>query len=114
MVTLEQIRQIVGRLPDTEEGTSWGSPSFKVNKKAILYWNVQLDCPVFKVSFEERDFLLEVDPDCFFTTDHHRPWPLIIGRPEKLDIDWVRENIERVWRAQALKTTLKRFDSVKQ
>lgn len=90
---------------------SWDSRSFKVNKKVILYWNSQHDCPVFKVPFEERDFLLEVDPETFYTTDHHKPWPLILGRPDKLDIDWVRTNVERVWRAQVSKGLLKAYDA---
>ena len=47
----------------------------------ILYWNAQHDCPVFKVDFEERDFLIEADPETFFTTDHHRPWPMVLARP---------------------------------
>ena len=51
----------------------------------ILYWNAGHDCPVFKVDREERDFLIEADPATFFTTDHHRPWPLVLARPERLD-----------------------------
>jgi hypothetical protein len=61
-------------LPDTEETTSWDARSFKVNGKVIVFWNPTHDCPVFKVPIEERDFLIEADPDTFFTTDHHRPW----------------------------------------
>jgi hypothetical protein len=110
MVTFEDIRAIILSFPDTTEGMSWDARSFKVNKKAILFWNPQYDCPVFKVPFEERDFLLEVDPETFFTTDHHKPWPFILGRPERLDIDWVKTNIERVWRAQAKKATIKAYD----
>ena len=60
-------------LPDTEETMSWDARSFKVNGKVILYWNPTYDCPVFKVTVEERDFLIEADPETFFTTDHHRP-----------------------------------------
>ena len=55
---------------------------------------------MFKVPIEERDFLIEADPETFFTTDHHRPWPLVLARPERLDPGWARANIERVWRAQ--------------
>ena len=111
MITFEDVREIILAFPGTEETMSWDSRSFKVNKKVILYWNSQYDCPVFKVPFEERDFLLEVDPETFYTTDHHKPWPLILGRPDKLDIGWVKANIERVWRAQVGKSLLKAYDS---
>lgn len=110
MLTFERLKEIVLAYPDTEETTSWDARSFKVNGKVILFWHPTYDAPVFKVSFEERDFLLEVDPDTFFTTDHHRPWPLILARSDRVDIDWVRANIDRVWRAQVKKRTLKAWD----
>jgi hypothetical protein len=111
MITLDDIRRILLALPDVTEGMSWGAPSFKTNKKAIVFWNPIYDCPVFKVPFEERDFLLEVDSETFFTTDHHRGYPLILGRPEKLDKIWVKEQLEKTWRKQVSKTILKKYDA---
>lgn len=111
MITFEMLRDMVLALPDTEETTSWDARSFKVNGKVILYWNPTHDCPVFKVPLEERDFLIEADPDTFFTTDHHRPWALVLARPDGLDPGWAKANIERVWRAQVKKRTLKAFDA---
>ncbi|MBA3040469.1 MAG: MmcQ/YjbR family DNA-binding protein [Alphaproteobacteria bacterium] len=111
MITLDTLRDIILALPGTEETTSWGSPSFKVNGKAMLFWNPTFDCPVFKVSFEERDHLIEVEPDTFFTTDHHRPHRLVLARPHRVDIEWVRANLIRVWRAQAKKTVVRAWDA---
>ncbi|MFT3997463.1 MAG: MmcQ/YjbR family DNA-binding protein [Asticcacaulis sp.] len=113
MLSFEILRDIILAYPDTEETTSWNARSFKVNGKAMLFWNPEWDCPVFKLSFEERDFLLEVDPETFFTTDHHRPWPLILARPDRVDIDWVKANIDRVWRAQVKKRTLKGWEAAR-
>ena len=109
MVSFEDLRAMVLAFPETEETTSCGDlRSFKVNGKVILYWNAPgTTAPVFKVDLEERDFLIEADPGTFFTTDHHRPWALVLARPEGLDAGWARANIERVWRAQAKKRTLK-------
>lgn len=111
MVSFEDLRAMVLALPDTEETMSWDARSFKVNGKVILFWNPKWDCPVFKVPIEERDFLIEADPDCFFTTDHHRPHALVLGRPERVDPGWARANIERVWRAQVKKRTLKAYEA---
>lgn len=111
MITLDMLREIVLAFPETEETTSWGAVSFKVNNKAILFWNPTHDCPVFKVPYEERDHLIEIDPDTFFTTDHHRPSPLVLARPDKVDVEWVRATVERTWRAQAKKATLKAWDA---
>jgi hypothetical protein len=111
MVTFELLRAMVLALPETEETTSWDARSFKVNGKVILYWNPTHDAPVFKVPVEERDFLIEADPETFFTTDHHRPHGLVLARPDKLDPGWARANIERVWRAQAKRATVKAWDA---
>ncbi len=39
MITLDLLRQIILALPTTEETTSWGAVSFKVNGKVMLFWN---------------------------------------------------------------------------
>lgn len=111
MLTLDILRDIVLAFPETEETRSWGAVSFKVNKKAILFWNPAHDCPVFKVPFEERDHLIEMEPDTFFTTDHHRPHPLVLARPATVELEWVRATVERTWRAQAKKATVKAYDA---
>jgi hypothetical protein len=111
MVTFELLRAMVLALPETEETTSWDARSFKVNGKVILYWNPTHDAPVFKEPVEERDFLIEADPETFFTTDHHRPHGLVLARPDSLDPRWAAANIERVWRAQAKKRSVRDFDA---
>ena len=113
MVSFDDLREMVLAFPGTEETTSWDARSFKVNGKVILYWNPTWDCPVFKVPVEERDFLIDVDPDTFFTTDHHRPHGLVLARPGRLDPGWARATIERTWRAQAKKRTLKAWDATR-
>ena len=113
MLSFEDLRAMVLALPDAVETTSWDARSFKVNGKVILFWNPTHDAPVFKVPIEERDFLMEADPETFFTTDHHRPWPLVLARPGRLDPGWARANIERVWRAQVRKRTLKEWDAAR-
>ena len=46
-------------LPGVEETTSWGQPSLKAHGKLWLWWSPTEDAPVFKVPFEEREFLIE-------------------------------------------------------
>jgi hypothetical protein len=66
-----------------------------------------------KVGFDERDFLLEVDPETFFVTDHIKNWPIVYARPESLDPDFLKENILKVWRAQVSKKTLRAWDAAR-
>ena len=97
-------------LPGVEETTSWGQPTLKAHGKLWLWWSPHEDAPVFKVSFEEREILVEAEPDCFFFTPHYKNHPLVLVRPEMLDLEWVKANLVRVWRAQAPKRVLKAFD----
>lgn len=112
-VTYETIRKLALSLdlPGVSEGVSWGQPCLKAHGKLWTWWSPHENAPVFKVSFDERDMLIEADPDTFFFTAHYRNHPLVLVRPERLDLDWARTNLIRVWRAQAPKRLLKAFDA---
>jgi hypothetical protein len=97
-------------LPSVKE-TASGNPALKAHGKLWVWWSPHEDAPVFKVPFEERDFLTEVDPETFFFTPHYRNHPMVLVRPAKLDPDWARANLVRVWRAQAPKRLLRAYDA---
>lgn len=101
-------------LPNIEETTSWGQPTLKAHGKLWVWWSPHEDAPVFKVPFEEREILVEADPDTFFFTPHYKNHPLVLVRPERLDMDWAKANLTKVWRAQAPKRVLKLFDAARQ
>jgi hypothetical protein len=101
-------------LPGVEETTSWGQPTLKAHGKLWVWWSPHEDAPVFKVPFEEREILVEAEPDTFFFTDHYKGHALVLVRPEKLDLAWARANLIRVWRAQAPKRVLKAYDDAQQ
>jgi hypothetical protein len=62
-------------LPGVKEAAS-GDPALKAHGKLWVWWSPHEDAPVFKVPFEEREFLIEVDPDTFFSprTTETTPW----------------------------------------
>ena len=98
-------------LPGVEETTSWGQPTLKAHGKLWVWWSPHEDAPVFKVPFEEREILIEADPERFFVTDHYRGHPLVLMRPGKFDLAWARATLLKVWRAQAPKKLLKAYDA---
>jgi hypothetical protein len=65
---------------------------------------------VFKVSFEEREFLLEMEPDVFFLHPHYKNHPLVLAYSATLDPEWARANLARIWREMAPKKFLKAYD----
>lgn len=98
-------------LPRVEDAVSWGNPNLKAHGKMWVWWSPMEDAPVFKVSFDERDILIEGWPDTYFFTGHYRNWPLVLVRPDRLDLGWARANLIRVWRDQAPKRWLKAWDA---
>ncbi len=107
MLSHDRLIAIALELPAAERGTAWGQAVVKVGKKSLFYWNPTWNAPVFMVDFDTRDFLIEADPETFFTTDHHRNWPCVLARPDTVDEGWVREQLKRAWRAVATKTLQK-------
>ena len=97
-------------LPGVEETSSYGQPTLKAHGKLWVWWSPHADAPVFRVPVEERDMLVEADPGTFFVTAHYKDSPLVLMRPEKLDLAWAKANLVRVWRAQAPKRVLTAHD----
>jgi hypothetical protein len=91
-----------------------GQPTLKAHGKLWVWWSPHEDALVFKVPFEEREILVEAEPSTFFVTAHHQGYPLVFMRPEKLDLEWAKANLLRVWRAQAPKRVLKAYDEAQQ
>ncbi len=112
-VTFEDMRALALSLdlPAVTEAVSWGQPCLKVNGKLWFFWSPTENAPVFKVPFEEREMLLETDPDTFFFTDHYKNHKLVLARPDRLDMGWARANLLRVWRELAPKKLVKALDS---
>jgi hypothetical protein len=98
-------------LPGVEVTTTWGQPALKAHGKLWVWWSPNEDAPVFKVGLEERQILLAAEPRTFFVTAHYRGHGLVLVRPERLDLDWARSNLLRVWRAQAPKRLLRTYDA---
>ena len=108
--TLRDLALSLG-LPGVTEAVSWGQPCLKAHGKLWFFWSPTEDAPVFKVPFDERDMLVEADPDTFFFTAHYQNHKLVLARPDRVDLDWARANLIRVWREQAPKRLLKAYDS---
>lgn len=94
-------------LPGVTEGTSYGYPSLLAFGKFLTRQRAEDKAVVLKVgSMEERDWLLEHEPDAFFITDHYKNYPAVLVRLEWADPIAVRELLEASWRRMAPKSLL--------
>ena len=63
-----QMRKIVLSFPGATESTSYGHPSFKIEKKFFTRLRAEDNSMVLIVdSMDERDMLLEAGSDCFIS-----------------------------------------------
>ena len=94
MADWDVVRELGGALPGVEEGTSWGTPALKVKGKMFVRLRPEADDPVIVVRIEpqERDFLLQAEPDTFFVTPHYDGYPAVLVRLAAIG----RENLEEL------------------
>ncbi|HEY6577827.1 MAG TPA: MmcQ/YjbR family DNA-binding protein [Rhizomicrobium sp.] len=110
-VTKAKLREIALSFPAATEGSSYGKPSFLVAGKFFTRLRSEDDSVVLIVgSIDERDMLLESDPDLFHVTDHYRNYPAVLARTALLDAARLRGMLDRRWRAIAPKKLVKEID----
>jgi len=84
-ITWDTVRDIGLRLPNVEDGISYGAPALKMHgKELIVRWREDLNAIVVKTTFDERKGLMDEDPDVYFITDHY------------LNYEWVLINLAQV------------------
>jgi hypothetical protein len=111
-MTQEEMDAIVMSFPGAEKGISYGRPSYKVNGKFFTRLRREDESMVLlEVSFDEREMLIEAEPETFFVTDHYKGYPYVLIRLSRADVRTVERFLERRWRATAPKTLLKTYDA---
>jgi hypothetical protein len=110
-VSQSQLRKIALSFPGASEGASYGEPSFLLAGKFFTRLRSEDDSLVLIVgSIDERDMLLESDPEVFHITDHYRNYPAVLARRTLLEPARLRAMLERRWRAIGPKKLVKEID----
>lgn len=111
-MTRDQFAAIVLSFPGTEAGTSYGMPSFKVRGKFFTRVRDEDDSAVLQcVPVDERDLLIELDPNTFHFTDHYRGYPIVLARLATLDPGQARGFLDRQWRKLATRAMVQMRDA---
>jgi hypothetical protein len=100
-VTFEVVRKIALALDDVEEGTSYGTPAFKVTGALFARLRDDIDALVVRTSMEERQELIAAYPETYFITDHYLNYPWILVRLSKVHQDAMRDLLKAAWRLAA-------------
>ena len=110
-VTFDTVRQLALALPKVEEGTSYGTPAFKVRGKLIARLKEDGESLVVKIDFLRRDILMNAEPETFYITEHYRNYPSVLVRLSSVRVDVLRDLLEQAWRLEAPKRLIQAFDS---
>ncbi|MCP3103019.1 MmcQ/YjbR family DNA-binding protein [Myxococcus sp. K15C18031901] len=96
------MRALALALPGMEEGSSYGTPSFRVRKKFIARLKEDGETLVVKVDPEAREVLTRAEPETFFITDHYAGYPeYLLVRLAKVERSVLARLLEEGWRGAA-------------
>jgi len=103
MATEEELRTIALSLPETAEGSWYGTPGFRVAGRGFLRLRSEAEgglvVPLADVG--EKQALLEGDPAVFFTTPHYEGHPVVLVRLPAIGVGELRELVTEAWRLKA-------------
>ncbi|WP_127105305.1 MmcQ/YjbR family DNA-binding protein [Pararhodobacter zhoushanensis] len=98
-------------LPQVADSTAWGNPCLKAHGKMWVWWSPYIDAAVFKCDFDEREMLLQADPDTFTLHPHYTNHRFILVKAGHIDPTWAAPRLTQAWRALAPKRWLKTWDA---
>ena len=110
-VTPAALAKLALALPETEAGTSYGTPAYRVRKKLFARLREEGDTVVVKISQEDREMFHRADPETFFWTDHYANYPMMLVRLDRVHPDDLRELLENAWRREAGKRLVSQLDA---
>jgi hypothetical protein len=96
-VTFETVRQVALTLPGVEEGTSYGTPAWRVKGKLFARQHQDGESLVIAVDFDQREMLIAEQPETFYITDHYLNYPWILVRLAKLRADQLPDLLRQAW-----------------
>jgi len=113
-MTPDEMREICLSFPGVGEGTSYGKPAFLVNRKFLTRLRREdASAVLMEVSYDEREMLIEAEPETFHFTAHYKDYPSVLARMATLHPGSFRAFLERRWRKIAPKKLVKEWDAAR-
>lgn len=101
-MTWDELCALGLELPATEIGSWYGTPAVKVKGKGFCRLKEDRETVVFITgNNDEQQFLLEVNPELFFITDHYRGGRGVLAKLADLTPDDARPRLVRGWEVMA-------------
>ena len=84
-------------LPDTEEGTAWGTPVLRTNGHILtgipIHKSAEPDSLMIRCDVAARDAMIEEQPDVYYTAAHYENYPCVLVRFSRISRDVLEDLI---------------------
>jgi hypothetical protein len=101
-ITFDTVRKMGLRLPDVEVSTTFGTPALKVHGQLLacpaINKSAEPGSIVVRIAVDQRDELIDGDPDTYYLTDHYRPYPSVLVRLSKIRPDALQDLLGMAWK----------------
>jgi hypothetical protein len=113
-MTWEDVRTVALALPGVEEGTSYGTPAFKVAGKFLTRLRLEDESLVpLDIPSDERGMLMAAEPATFHITQLDKDYPSVLARLESLHPGSRANFLERRRRHVAPRKLVTAFDATR-
>jgi hypothetical protein len=102
-VTPATVGRLARALPGIEEGTSYGTPAWRVRGKLVARLHPNGEDLVIRVDLDQREVLMDANPSAFHVTDHYVGHEMMLIRLGAVSEEPLRELLEAAWRHGASK-----------
>jgi hypothetical protein len=100
--TFDDVRKIGLTLPNTEEGTAWGTPVLRVNGTIFagipIHKSAEPGSLMLRVAVTDRDLLIEEQPDIYYTAAHYENYPCVLVRMARINRDALEDLVRMAHR----------------
>lgn len=120
MIDAKTLREIALSLPEAHSSPDENRFGFGVRDKGFAWtWNPRvepkkpkiprLDVLAVRCGREEKETILESDPEVFFTEPHYNGFPAVLVRLDRIDVETMRGLLRSAWMHVAPKPLVKEF-----
>jgi hypothetical protein len=108
----DDVRELAAGFPEVEESAQ-GRPAWRVRGKLFAWEARERDGGglAVRVDREEKQLILDANPDVYFASPHYRGYPGVQIRLELIGRDELFERLEDAWLIQAPKRLAAEYES---
>jgi len=101
-INFDTVRSIALGLPDVEESTTYGAPSFKIRGKLLtcpaIHRSAEPGSIAGRIDIDQRAELITAAPDTYYLTDHYVNYPVVLVRLSHIQRDALQDLLRMAWR----------------